>query len=235
MTATFLIRASRSPSSHTRRNRFLAAAASRAPATECVASLIARSPGTRNRIRGNTEYYPQRIGLADWEASKTLIAANQRGLHDCYVSSLRSGGRFAILFSDSVEFIFGDGMLHNFPIVVGNFGSLKCVCPILPTAIALYTRLIRYVNSPTVITMRLDDQEVKFFNDTVQAYSKDYVFYRSQRPISTEAFARGAHLEYSYHSHEWLDRLMHNVARFRPNGRTQTEDSLFTGLPQGWP
>jgi hypothetical protein len=114
--------------------------------------------------------------------------------------------------------------LHNFPTIPQATGSLKCLCPILPGVAVLFTKPMSYVNSPTVLTVRLGEDEVDLCNEIIQIYSKNYVLYRSGRPRLVDHFLRTEHLEYQYHSLPWLDWVMHNVANYRPGGQTLTEE-----------
>jgi hypothetical protein len=202
-----------------------------------VSSLVARSPRTRNTIRQTTEFYRKQFGLAKPEPDKTLIAMNQRGLYDAYQATLQSSGRWAILFSDSREFIFGDGFLHNFPATANSLtGSAKCVLPFTPTITIVFMRPMRHPSEPKLITMRLDDDEVKFFNETVQVYSKDFLFFRSQQPQLIPAFTKHEFYEFRYHKEEWLDALLDDLAQYNlwgPGGtprRTRRNPSPFNRL-----
>lgn len=79
---------------------------------ECLASLIARSPGFRNLIRLTVE--DARTGPEEVAANKTLIAANVNGCYEKFARSIGGGGKFLVAYSGFGEFVFGDGFLHNF-------------------------------------------------------------------------------------------------------------------------
>jgi len=182
----------------------------------CMASLLARSPGTRHLIRCTTEYYRDRMGLADPTASKMLIAANQSGLFDFYAQIMEKRGRFLILFTDHRELIFGDGVFHNFPTIISSYASdLKAICHILPTVAVAYTCPISYALDASLPAMRLANEEVALLNESVLVYSKDFVFYRSQRPPIPDAFLRAEHLQFAFHQQPWIDRLLYDVAQYR--------------------
>lgn len=202
-----------------------------------VASLVARSPRTRNAIRRTTEFYREEYGIAQPGADKTLIAMNQRGLYDAYRARLESSGRWAVLFSDSTEFIFGDGFLHNFPATANPMSvGAKCVLPLTPTITIVFMHPMSHPSEPKLVTMRLDNDEVEFFNRTVQVYSKDFLFFRSQRPELISAFAQHEFYEYRYHQNEWLDALLDDLAQYNlwgPGGtpsRARRRPSPFYGV-----
>jgi hypothetical protein len=184
----------------------------------CMASLVARSPRTRNAIRLTTEHYRKGYGLEDFRADKTLIALNQRGLYDAYRKRLENTGRWAVLFSDSLEFSFGDGFLHNFPASADLMHTVKCVLPLTPTITLIYMNPMSYPSEPKLVTMRLDDREIDFFNRTVQVYSKDFIFFRSQRPEPISAFTAGRFYEYKYHKDKWLDWLLDELSQYNLRG-----------------
>jgi hypothetical protein len=81
---------------------------------ECLASLIARSPGFRDRVSKTSEYYRARFGFPDPKPDRTLVAAGVRGAQEAFSRMLRMGGKFVVLKAGEQEFIFGDGFLHNF-------------------------------------------------------------------------------------------------------------------------
>jgi hypothetical protein len=180
-----------------------------------VASLLARSPRIRHVIKLGTEYYRERIGLADPTADKNLIASNQRGLYDAYRNRMEKGGRWAILFSDSAEFISGDGFLHNFPASVDGINSgRKLVLPILPTITIIYMLPTGYPSEPKIVSLRVDKDEVKRLNHIVQVYSRELIFYRAEKPILSDAFRCGAHCQFEFDQDEWLDGLLDDLSQF---------------------
>ncbi|MDE3799559.1 hypothetical protein I7G59_19845 [Sinorhizobium meliloti] len=56
------------------------------------------------------------------------------------------------------------------------------------------------------MTLVLDAGEAKFFNDTVQVYSKEAVFYVNERPEIINAFEAREHRQYDYNNS--IDRLI---------------------------
>lgn len=185
--------------------------------SECLASLIIRSPVSRNKIKLTVEQY--RIGLKEPKAGKTLIALNMRHTYDTIVRTMQNGGKFAFLFSNPSEFIFGDGLLHNFSTgVIAHFNS-RCVVPFTPNIAIVYIRPTSYRPEPRLVSIRLNSEEVRFFNNTTQIYSKDFVFYRHQKPPTLDDFSCRQFREFQYHKHPFLDWLSENIAAYSlPHG-----------------
>jgi len=69
---------------------------------------------------------------------------------------------------------------------------------------------------PRLVTMRLLPKEVRFLNDTVQVYARDYLFFRSERPEINSDFSRHEHRQYERHHSVWLDSLIDAVTQFQP-------------------
>jgi hypothetical protein len=181
-----------------------------------AASLLARSPGIRHQIKLTTEYFRGRFGLEYPTADKSLIAANQQSLYDAYRKHMERGGRWAILFSDAMEFVAGDGFLHNFPASPDGLGSgRKLVLPILPTATIIYMAPVGgHPTDPRLVTLRLSKPEVATLNNISQVYACEFLFFRSEPPLPTEAFQSGEHLQFQYHQHFWLDGLLDELSQY---------------------
>lgn len=185
--------------------------------SEVVASLIVRSPQFRNRIRVGVEYFRKQMGLRDYAADKALIGLNMRNCQREFVRSIagpeKSGtGKFCVLHSDSAEFIFGDGFLHNFNSPLATSSSLRCVLPLTPTIGVIYGQTLRCWSWPRVFTLRATVAEVAEINNIIQIYARDFLFYRTQRPAITDAFTRQQFLEFQYHRHPWADSIVDAMA-----------------------
>lgn len=196
-----------------------------------AASLLARSPRTRNEIRLTTEHYRSLYGFANPEPEDHLIAFNQRGLYDAYSKQMEKSGRWAVLFTDSTEFIFGDGFLHNFPARADGLNfSRRCVLPLTPTIAVVYMLPMRYPSEPKLVTIKLDDGEVQFFNDALQGYASEFLFFRSQQPRLISAFTEGSHREFKYHKHEWLEGFLDDLSQYNlrgPGGTPSRSEGYF--------
>lgn len=222
----FTLEASRAESNHPMIERILAQPLPQERQQQMariVASLLARSPRVRYAIKLGAEYFREQFGLTDPTADKNLIAGNQRGLYDAYRKLMENSGRWAILFSDSMEFIAGDGFLHNFPASVDGLNSgKKLVLPILPTTAIIYMFPMGYPTNPKLVTLRVDNDEVEQLNDLVQIYSRDLLFFRSEQPVISDAFRCGQHCEFQYDQHEWLDGILDDLSQYNLWGKDGT-------------
>ena len=183
--------------------------------SECLASLIVRSPYSRNMIKLTAEYGQQALGLRAG-VSKALIAANMRGCQEAFAKAMNGGGKFAVLSAHTKEFIFGEGFLHNFPSFATTVFSPRCIVPVTPTITLIYLRPVSYRSPPELVTIRLSDDEIEFFNDTIQVYSKDFIFYRNKKPSVIPAFGQREFLQYQYNDTAWLGYFLSEIAHFSP-------------------
>lgn len=151
--------------------------------SQCVASLIVRSPLMRYKIYLMLRHYRSRDSQSVFRAPNHLIAANMNNLYDIFSSSIYRSGRFSILLSSSNEFIFGDGFLHNFPI---NWCpepmNPVCLIPLSPKVSVLFQRPLSMWSEPREVYLTLSSDEVNFCNETIQVYSKDWLYYKNIRP-----------------------------------------------------
>ncbi len=196
-----------------------------------VSSLIARSPRTRASIRATTTHWRQQMGVVPAEAREPLIAMNQRGLYDAYYRMTERSGRWAVLFSDAYEFIFGDGFLHDFPASTdGLCAPRRAIVPLTPTIGIVYAYPRSYPTEPRLVTLRLEPAEVQFFNEALQGYANEFLFYRFQQPKLISSFTDGGHREFPYHRHEWLEEFLDDVSQYNlwgPGGTPGRCESQF--------
>lgn len=181
---------------------------------ECLASLVVRSPAMRHRIGQGVEYHRRNFGLVDYEADKSLIAANMRPLLRSFSHHIRATGKFAVLFTEDREFIFGDGFLQSFPTIVPVYNGPKCIIPLTPAMSVLYCSPSRYASTTRLATVRLSRDEVAHCNRLIQVYSCDRVFFRTDTPDRIKEFADARHYELKYHSEPWSDALIEALAGF---------------------
>ena len=185
----------------------------------CIASLVARSPSTRNIAKIGAEYYQRRFGVSKPHADNNLIAANIRGLYASYADALERWGKFVFLFAGSGEFIFGDGFLHDFPHVAMHQSNMRCLLPLSPSIAVLWVKQAQYRINPVAMTMNLTDHEVEIFNKMIQVYSKDRVYYRSIAPKIDACFSEAEHKiwcnEKGEHHQQVVDDLIEEMLRFR--------------------
>ncbi len=189
--------------------------------TECIVSLAVRSPMNREasvalaeRVRGPLN------GLE----RDTLIAMNMKNSQRLASDSIGARAKFAILYSQRREFIFGDGFFHNVTAVVNRPQFPTIVAPVTPTICAVVTRPFRYMVDPRLSTIVLEDEEVDVCNQAVQVYARTALYFRSECPVIDEAFSRSEHLQYS-HPDSPISELVRSIPGIPP--RDDSHDSLF--------
>jgi len=198
----------------------------RARLAHCLASLIARNPTMRDSVKRTVTYYQDRMGFAEPNVPKHLVAKNIEHLYLDFAKRIETSGKFAFLYApEGMEFIFGDGFLHNFPNVRMHALNPRCLIPVSPAVSVLWFAPTSGLVLPKTVTIALRPEEVAFCNQTIQVYSKEFIYYRMVEPPLHEGFARGEHLIYEYdgreHADPVLDALMDEVARYRlPSGRS---------------
>lgn len=148
------------------------------------------------------------MGMVDPEIDDSLVAINMRDCQQRFSKALSGWGKFAVLYTDCGEFIFGDGFLHNFTANANMLMPRRCLVPLTPTMTILYTRPLKCIREPRLQTMRLHPNEVRFMNRTVEIYSRDFVFFRSERPEIIAEFARREFRQYPHHRQAGLDALI---------------------------
>jgi hypothetical protein len=195
--------------------------------SQCVASLIVRSPTMRHRIYVMLRHYNHRGGADPYRAPNHLVAVNMRNLYDSFSRSINASGRFALLVAESEEFIFGDGFLNNFPITwMPEPMNPLCLVPLSPKISVLFQRPMSMWAEPKAVALTLDSSEVSFCNDTIQVYSKEWLYYRHHAP-TIEHFREREHQEWSmpgewgsqrHHAHPILERLKEEILAYHPYG-----------------
>ena len=173
---------------------------------ECLASLISRSPSFRSRVQCFVEDIRQGAGLPDTKADKTLIKMNVRRTQERFSREIGSRGKFAVLVSGEEEFIFGDGFFHNFSHAEPP-SSPRCLVPITPNVAVFYVSPFACRHYPNAFVMNLRPDEVRFVNETVQVYSRNFVFFRRKRPAICGDFECGEHMQYPCDQHPYLEQL----------------------------
>ena len=126
-----------------------------------------------------------------------------------FIESLKSGGKIVLLFTDTKEFIFGDGFYHNLVSNTDNAVFTRILAPLTPRLAVLYTCPMAYNPDPPLVTRRAKDDLVQLINSTVQIYSKECLFYRSEVPELSRHFTSHEHLEYN--SGDPVDDLIKNI------------------------
>jgi hypothetical protein len=151
------------------------------------------------------------IGLKEPAVDDALVALNMRWRHDAVKACMAGGGKFAVLYSDTKEFIFGDGFYHTFHQPGRQYLTGSCVIPITPGLTMVYTRPQRSMVLPELMTAMLDPDEAECVNRMVQAYSEDCIFYRSMKPPIRDDFACGEHRKFADLQRSWIGHLLEEV------------------------
>jgi hypothetical protein len=156
---------------------------------ECLLSLVVRSPSFFRQITSDMENltiqeeHTIKINIRD-----ALKNFRRKLFYDDIVwgrQKERRGknavGKFGILFSKEQEFIYGDGFVHNFTSCIAPPTEPKMIVPLLPNICVCYFHLTRTTN-PRLSTVELKKDEVDFINRKTIEYSKECVFYKSNKP-----------------------------------------------------
>lgn len=167
---------------------------------EGVVSLAVRAPSFRERCIGLAEHI--RGPLPERERNK-LISVNQRHCHEIFTKYFLDRCVIMILFNKNDNFIYGDGIYSTLapPAQPGGGIGETILAPVTPNmAVLLYQPIAYSPNKRTTCTI-LDEEEVEFFNRIVQIHSKDYLFFKTERPELDEAFLVGKHCEFTGQPH----------------------------------
>lgn len=162
--------------------------------SEGIISLAVRSPANREAAVSVAEHY--RGPLPERERNK-LIAINIRSSHREAVKQIGIRGKFVAIYSPARELIFGDGFYHNIRSPVNSLYSPRILAPLTPHIAVLFVRPTAYTPMPRFFTLVIDSYEAEELNHAVQVYSRDKIFYRSEKPEVDDAYVQSKHMEYS--------------------------------------
>ncbi|MDX9988193.1 hypothetical protein [Thiothrix unzii] len=161
---------------------------------ECLISLIVRSPKYRNAQAAFVEHYR---GELDKKERKLLIAANINQKYNMLVQHSKGAGKLGLLFSNDYEFIFGDGFYTNVGASTQSLFGVKALIPLTPNIAVIWSSPMTYSTYPRLMSMQVDREIVELVNYSVQVYSKEYLFYRTQKPNLATEFKRCEHLVFN--------------------------------------
>ncbi len=159
-----------------------------------IISLVVRSPLYRSRINNIVTSFRGAIPKAE---SNNLISAN---LGQCFrklSQSIENRGKMAVLFSDSIEFIYGDGIYNTVPTSPQPLSTFEIIIPMTPTIAVVWILPSSYTLRPTATAHYASKEDVKAINLSTLIYSKDYIFYRSERPSSSEFIKDKEHMQFT--------------------------------------
>lgn len=184
------------------------------PLCEGLISLAIRSPNFRQGILRSIERVRSSLPK---DEHKTLIAANLMQTYSLVTQNALGRGKFLILFSDSSEFIYGDGIYHNLNSCGQYLSNCRILAPLTPRMAVLYVTPMEYFTEPRIVTRRADEATVSTVNETVQVYSKECLFYRFDKPNLGEHFLQREHLVYS--GGDPVETLIADIPGVRTRGR----------------
>jgi len=173
---------------------------------EGIVSLAVRSPMNRAMaVQFSDDFGPLPPAMRE-----SVRGLNMRDMQRLAVQSIGTRGKFVVLYSPEKEFIFGDGFFHN--ITTPNFVPYapEILAPITPNLSVLYVRPLEYGVEPKLTSFVIDESEANILNDVVQVYSKDAVFFRSEKPNIIDAFGSNQHQRYS-HPGNPIANLIHTI------------------------
>lgn len=162
--------------------------------TECVVSLAVRSPMNREASVSLAEHLRGPIPNPERNA---LISLNMRQSQRLLADTVSANAKFAVLFSQGREFIFGDGFFNNVNATVNPPVAPKILAPITPGVSVIVVRSTSFMAQPRLSTIVLSDEEVDQCNHAVQVYSRTALYFRSDRPTVEDAFACNEHQQYA--------------------------------------
>ena len=162
--------------------------------TECVVSLAVRNPQNREGYVSLIENIGGEISSHKAVEIKLNTVRKQREI----VKKIKNSEvKFAVLYSNNKEFIYGDGFFTN---IIGNVEAPSfpyIVVPITPNISVVMVKPSSYTPEMKLSTLVLRDSEIEVCNHTIQIYSKKEIFYRSHKPNIYGEFRREKHLRYA--------------------------------------
>ena len=175
---------------------------------ECLISLAVRSPMSREAAVSLAERFR---GSLKGRERNALIGLNMRHCLRMVCDAIGSRGKFAVLYSGKREFIFGAGFFHSMTSPSAPPMEPRILAPLTPEISVLHAIPSGYRPAPRMVTQELTDDEVLVRNDTVLVYSRNEVFFRSQKPPITDNFAVATHLRFSEPDH-LIEQMIHKLS-----------------------
>lgn len=174
---------------------------------ECVVSLAVRSPMHRNAAVRTAEHLR---GTIEPRERNAIVGLNIRHSLQNALKQIGGRGKALVVFSPNREFVFGDGFFNNLTPPADHILNPRLFVPLTPRMAVLFTRPSSYLVEPRIVSLVVSDSESEILNRSIQIYSKEEIFYRSERPIITDNFSQGQHLEYADHDNP-IDQLIHTI------------------------
>jgi len=174
---------------------------------ESLISLAIRSPVTRESCVSFAEQ--NRGPLAERERN-SLITLNMRDMHVRAVKALGFSGKAAVISSPDRELVFGDGFFHNLTLPNAMPHSPSILAPLTPRLAVLYARPMQYTVEPRLSTLVISAEETNALNRVVQIYACDELYYRSDKPLLTDEYRAGKHLQLSGPNNP-VEQMIHDM------------------------
>jgi hypothetical protein len=124
----------------------------------------------------------------------SLITANLRDMLQRAVQAFGVRGKATAILSPDRKFIFGDGFYHNLnsPSMAPHLARI--LAPLTPRLAILYAVPMQYRPEPRISTLVIGADEAAAFNDVVQVYARERLFYRTDPPDLIDEYRVGKHL-----------------------------------------
>ncbi len=166
----------------------------RAQLAECLASLIVRSPRLRYLSeKWTAEYQVRDFGFPEPRNLHETAGANLRRCQVPFARDIRSGGKPVFLIAGEGDYLFGDGFMTNFHPAPDRVLQPMAMTAFTPNVAVLWFSPRSYPLFPAGVSLRLTGEEVTWFNEIVQIYSRDSLFHAGEPPVLHEAFKACQH------------------------------------------
>lgn len=159
-----------------------------------IISLVVRSPLYRSRIKNIVTSIRGNIPKTE---SNNLISANLGQCFRTLSKNIENRGKMAILFSDNIEFIYGDGIYNTVPTSPQPLSTFEIIIPMTPNIAVVWILPSIYSPRPRAISRFASKEDVKAINQSTLIYSEEYIFYRNDRPSSIELNKDKEHMHFA--------------------------------------
>lgn len=160
---------------------------------ECLVSLAVRSPKFRAQAMSVVTELRGSVPKPEYKA---LSAGNIHQTYGHLRRNIGAWGKYLVIYSGNQEFIFGDGFYNNLSPAAMDIMGKTILVPLTPNmSVALYSVRGR-PGTPNVATIEATADLVSLLNMTVQIYSKDCLYSRSQPPELLSHFMQNEYLVY---------------------------------------
>lgn len=181
---------------------------------EGIVSLAVRSPKFRAAAVAPAIHLR---GPLPADERHVLEAINMRHCQRMIADTCKRSGKLVVLFAGASEFCFGDGFYNTATGVSAPPMNPKMLVPITPQIAVLYARPIAFGVEPRLATLVLDAEEVQAINTATQVYAKDWLYFRSSKPVIIESFSEAEHRRFADHQNV-VDQIICDIPGVRQRG-----------------